>query len=407
MKKFSTLPVAALAFAMPLWIAACAEEAPTPPPPMQVAVAEVVQRDQPILLEMVGETRGSSDIPIRARVEGVLLQMNFIEGRKVEKGDLLYTIDAQPFESKVVEAQGRLAESQTMLAKAKSDLARIRPLAEMKAVSEVELDSAVAQYEAALGSVQAANARVEQANIELSYTRIHAPISGRVGISAARVGEFVGKTPNPVVLNFISRTDPIRVRFSIDERTYLRFARRIRELDDQEREARRESSLELILADGTVHPQKGRAVATAAAVDAQTGTFTVEADFPNPEDVVLAGQFARVRATSETLKNALLVPQRAISELQGVFRVYVVGPDGQVDMREVELGPRVDRLQVVRTGLKPGEHVAVEIMRLRPGMTIEPTLVALDEKGAVVDVAAPPGPDTRDAKGDRPEGAGA
>ncbi len=366
----------------------CAEEELPPPPPLEVAVVDVVQRDQPVFLEMVGETRGSSDIPIRARVEGVLLEMRFLEGINIAKGELLYMIDPSPFRSRVVEEQGRLAEASTRLSKAKSDLARIRPLAEMNAVSEVELDAAVAARDAALGALQAAEARLEQAEIELGYTRIYAPISGRIGISQAREGEFVGKDPNPVVLNYISRTDPIRVRFSIDERRYLRLARRIRELDEQVVRDEREASLELILADGTVHPYKGTTVGTDASVDPKTGTFTVEADFPNPDELVLAGQFARVRGSVETIRDALLVPQRAISELQGIFRVFLVKDDGTVAMRQVELGPRVDQLQVVRQGLNPGERVALDIIRLRPGMVVDPHPVEIDERGAVVEPEA-------------------
>ncbi len=373
--------------AAPLLLQGCGESTPPPPPPMEVTVVEVVVRDQPVVLEMVGETRGSSDIPIRARVEGVLLGMHFTEGRKVGEGDLLYNIDPVPFESKVVEARGHLAEARTRVAKTKSDLARIRPLAEMKAVSQVELDAAVAQYDAALGSLQAAEARLEQAKIELGYTEIRSPIEGRIGISAAQVGEFVGRAPNPVVLNFVSKTDPIRVRFSIDERRYLRIARRLRELNDASGVQQRGPGLELILADSTVHPHRGRTVGADAAVDPQTGTFTLEADFPNPEELVLAGQFARIRATVNTIEDAILVPQRSISELQGLFRVYVVGEDGTVELRSVELGPKADQLQVV-LGLKPGERVALETMRLRPGQKVVPGLVALDESGAVIEESA-------------------
>ena len=372
---------------IPLLLQSCGESTPPPPPPMEVAVVEVVVRDQPIVLEMVGETRGSSDIPIRARVEGVLLGMHFTEGRKVSKGDLLYNIDPVPFESKVVEARGHLAEALTRVAKTKSDLARIRPLAEMKAVSQVELDAAVALHDAALGSLQAAEARLEQAEIELGYTEIRSPIEGRIGISEAQVGEFVGRAPNPVVLNFVSKTDPIRVRFSIDERRYLRIARRLRELNDASGVQQRGQGLELILADSTVHPHRGRTVGADAAVDPQTGTFTLEADFPNPEELVLAGQFARIRATVNTIEDAILVPQRSISELQGLFRVYVVGEDGTVELRKIELGPKADQLQVV-LGLKPGERVALEIMRLRPGQKVSAGLVALDESGAVIEESA-------------------
>ena len=352
-------------------------------PAPEIAVVEVVQRDQPITMDMVGETRGSSDIPIRARVEGVLLSMDFVEGRPVEKDQLLYTIDPEPFESEVVEARGTMAEVQTGLVKAKADLDRIRPLAEMNAVSQSDLDSAVAQYDAAMASLKSARARVHQARIRLGYTKISAPIAGRIGISEARVGEFVGTYPNPVVLNYVSQTDPIRVRFSVDERTYLSLARRVREFREEGEPSKMGRELELTLADGTVHPFPGRIVAADAAVDPKTGTFTMEADFQNPssEAIVVAGQFARVRAVSEIRKDAMLVPSRATSELQGSFRVYVVRDDGMVELRPVELGPTIDNFRIVESGLKPGERVAIEIMRLQPGMTVKPRLVALDDKG--------------------------
>jgi membrane fusion protein (multidrug efflux system) len=371
---------------MALAALACAEAEPPAPPPLEIPVVEVIQRDQPISIEMVGQTFGSSDIPIRARVEGVLIDMGFIEGSQVEEGQRLYTIDPSQYQSKVVEARGHLAGANTRLAKAKADLARIEPLAEMHAVSQVDLDGAKAQYEAALGSQQAARARLEQAEIELGYTKISSPIAGRIGISEAKVGEFVGRSPNPVVLNFVSRTDPIRVRFSIDERRYLMLAPRLRDADLATVEpAPQDRGLELTLADGSIHPHRGRLVGFAASVDAETGTFTLEADFPNPDEVVIAGQFARVRAVVDTRKAATLVPQRSISELQGTFRAYTVDEDGNVELRPVELGPKLGTLQIVESGLEAGDRVALEIMRLRPGMVVAPSPVGLDESGAVVE----------------------
>ena len=196
------------------------------------------------------------------------------------------------------------------------------------------------------------------------------------------MGEFVGKDPNPIVLNFVSKTNPIRVRFSIDERTYLLLSRRIAELyAETGQQSGAGQGLELLLADGTTHRFKGRTVAADAAVDPKTGTFTFEADFPNPDDLVLAGQFARVRAVAETREGALLVPRRSISELQGTFRVYVVSKEGDVELRPVELGPFVDNLRIIESGLEPGEHVALEVMRLRPGVPIKPRLVRLDAEG--------------------------
>lgn len=361
-------------------LAGCGEAEPPAPPLLDIPVIDVIQQDVPIPIEMVGTTLGSVDIPIRARVEGFLESMDFQEGRAVEKGALLYTIDPRPFEAKVAEAQGYVAEARTMLAKAKSDLARIRPLAEMKAVSQQDLDSAVASYEAALGALQATEAQLDQAKIELSYTRIHSPIDGRVGISEAKVGEFVGKEPNPVVLNYVSQADPIRVRFSINEREYLKFARSFaafRDESQQELEARED--LELILADGSVHEHRGHIVAYDAAINPTTGTFTLEADFQNPNNLVLAGQFARVRGVLETRRDALLVPQKAVSELQGNFRVFVIDAENTVKLRDVEPGIRTEKLWLIEKGLKPGERVAVEgLLRLQPGMKVNPQPVTLE-----------------------------
>jgi membrane fusion protein (multidrug efflux system) len=361
-------------------LAGCGKAEPPAPPVLDIPVIEVIQQDVPVPIEVVGTTRGSVDIPIRARVEGFLESMDFEEGREVAKDALLYTIDPRPFEAKVVEAQGRLAEARTMLVKAKSDLARIRPLAEMKAVSQQDLDSAVAEYEAAQGSVQAAGAQLEQAQIELGYTRIHSPIDGRIGISEAKVDEFFGKEPNPVVLNYVSQSDPIRVRFSINERDYLKFARRFvefREKSGEELEAKQ--GLELILADGTVHNHRGHVVAYDAAINPTTGTFTMEADFRNPNNIVLAGQFARVRGVIETRKDALLVPQKAVSELQGNFRVFVIDGENTVKVRDVVPGIRTANLWLIEKGLKPGERVAVEgLLRLQAGMKVNPQPVTLE-----------------------------
>jgi membrane fusion protein (multidrug efflux system) len=364
------------------------ESDPGQVPPLPVQVVDAVRRDVPLMIEMVGSTLGTQDVPIRARVEGFLETMNFEEGRFVKKGDLLYTIDPQPFQAKLVEAQSHLASAQTALAKAAADLNRIRPLAEMKAVSEQDLDAAVAQEAAARAGVRAAGAGVDLANIELSYTRMHAPIDGLIGLTKAKPGEFVGREPNPVVLNTLSDIDPIRVRFAIAEREYLVLARTYlessggretpRTMDGQQgRFQPRQEDLILILADGSRHRHLGSVIATSQAIDPTTGTYTVEAQFPNPNNLLLPGQFARVQAPYQTLQNVVTVPRKALVELQGRFRVYIVNDANEVEMREVKTGPSKDLDVVIESGLDGGESVIVEgLQKVRPGMVVNPTMAA-------------------------------
>ena len=346
-------------------------------PALGVLVSQAERRDVPLSIEMVGSTLGTQDVPIRARVEGFLETLEFQEGTFVKKGDLLYTIDPQPFQAKLVEAQSKLAASQTALIKAEADLARIRPLAEMKAVSEQDLDSSVALEAAARADVRASEAAVDLAEIDLSYTRIVAPIDGLIGITKARPGEFVGREPNPVVLNVLSDIDPIRVRFSISEREYLIMARTYMASGkaDQRETARqrseRKQDLELILADDSVHNHKGGIVAASQSIDPETGTYTIEASFPNPDRVLLPGQFARVRALYQVLENQVVIPRQAVSELQGMFRVYVVDDAGTVDSHEVTMGPETGNDVVIESGLEGGETVIVEgLQKVRPGMTV-------------------------------------
>jgi len=374
-----------------LLTACLADETPVAAPP-EIKVVQVLKRDTQITQDFVGQTLGSTDIPIRARVEGVLESRNFSEGRSVTEGQLLYTIDPLPFRAKVAEAEGRLAESRTMLAKSRADLARIKPLAEMKAVSQQDLDASVAQRDAALGSVQASEAQLELANIELGYASIYSPINGYIGISKAEVGEFVGAPPNTVVLNYVSLTDPIRVRFSINEREFLSLSRSLAERrrggEDPEEEEVSQREVHLILADGSVHSHVGRVVASDAAMNPDTGTFTLEADFPNPDAIVIAGQFARARIAVDFRPGALLIPQRAVSELLGKYRVFTVDADGVVSMKSIELGPQVGRFRLVESGLEASDRIAIEgLLSLKEGAQITPKLVDFEKQSAATSAA--------------------
>ena len=344
-------------------------------PPLTVLVAEVERQDVALSMDLVGSTRGTQDVPIRARVEGFLETMDFKEGFFVKKGDLLYTIDPQPFKAKLVEAQSQLAAAQTTLAKTEADLRRIKPLAEMRAVSEQDLDSAVAQEAAARAGVRASEAVVDLAEIELSYTRIIAPIDGLMGLSKAKPGEFVGREPNPVVLNTLSDIDPIRVRFSISETEYLTLSREYLKTRgrNQQRKGPEDADLILILADGTEHDHLGWTVAAAQAIDPETGTYSVEALFPNPSGVLLPGQFARVRAPFKTLNDVVVVPRKSLFELQGRFRLYVVNPENRVEVRDVSLGPPKGDIIVIESGVEAGESVIVEgIQKVRVDMVVDP-----------------------------------
>jgi membrane fusion protein (multidrug efflux system) len=333
-------------------------------------------QDVQLTVEMVGTTTGTQDVPIRTRVEGYLETMEFEEGTFVKKGDMLYTVDAQPFQAKLVAAQSQLASAQTTWARARSDLARIKPLAEIKAVSEQELDSAVAQEAAAQASVSAAEANVDLAEIELDYTRIRAPIDGLIGLTNANPGEFVGRDPNPVVLNTLSNIDPIRVRFSISEREYLAVARHYNTREERSGEGKNEqrrADLVMLLADGTEHSEMGSIIAGAQSISAETGTYTLEAAFPNPDKVLLPGQFARIRANYWELNDAVVIPRKAVVEMQGRFRVYAVNQQNQVEAIEIDLGPARGNDVVISTGLKGGETIIVEgLQKVRPGMPVNP-----------------------------------
>jgi membrane fusion protein (multidrug efflux system) len=386
-RRSYSVPRLALLLCTAWLVTACgsSDDAAIARPALPVGVITVERQDVPLSLDMVGTTMGIQDVPIRARVEGFLETLNFQEGRFVQEGDLLYTIDDQPFQARVVEAQAKLAASQTNLAKAQADLARIRPLAEMDAVSQQDLDSAVAQEAANRASVRASEASVDLANIELSYTRMYAPITGLIGLSKAKPGEFVGREPNPVVLNTLSDINPIRVRFSISEREYLVLSRTYLSEGAQYKGNPEGRPLNLILlfADNSEHTHRGQVIAAAQAIDPETGTYTLEASFANPDSIVLPGQFARVRAPYRTLKDRVLIPRRALVDLQGRFQVYIVDADNKVEIREVGLGPTKGTMQVIDSGLEGGETIIIEgLQKVRSGTLVSPTIVKQDAPSA-------------------------
>jgi membrane fusion protein (multidrug efflux system) len=347
--------------------------------PPEIPVFETKPVDVPVYQEFVGQIYGLKDIAIRARVEGYLEEIHFREGSRVKQGDLLYVLESQPFEAEVAARMSGVAEAKTVLAKAESDLNRIRPLAEQRAVSESDLDAAVAYFEAAEASVEAAEANLRAARIQLSYTRIHSPISGIIGKTRAKVGDFVGRNPNPVILNVVSRIDTILVQFFITETQYLQLARYGLMQGAVDRPDSTKTPLSLILADGSTYGQMGRVDFIDRGVDPTTGAILLQASFPNPDELLRSGQFARVRGLVRVVRDGILVPQRSISELQGLFRVYVVGENDTVTLREIAVGPTVGSFRLVRDGLEAGERIVYEgVQRMREGMTIHPKIVEIE-----------------------------
>jgi membrane fusion protein, multidrug efflux system len=366
---------ASLGLLLLVLIACSDQEAPAVAVP-EVYVAEVVQRDVPIYMEIVGQTRGSQDVDIRARVEGFLDTINFTEGAFVHKGDLLYQIDPKPLQAALAKAKADLARNQAQLDQTTVTVNRMKPLAAQQAVSLQELDNALAAQNAAIAQVDAGRAAVDKAELDLGYTTISAPIDGIVGITEVKAGNLVGSGES-TLLTTVSKVDPIIFRGGISEADYLNLARNV-----EASKASREGSAitaQLYLADGSVYPYPGSLDAVERAVDPTTGTLAVQLSFPNPERLLRPGQYGRVRFASQIRRDALLVLQRAVQELQDRYNIAVVDDQNKVSIRGVKVGPRVGDLWVIDEGLKPGERVVVEgLQRLRDGMTVKAVPVAAD-----------------------------
>jgi membrane fusion protein (multidrug efflux system) len=366
---------ASIAFAAAL-TAGCKEAAPPPsPPPPDVQVVNVIKRDVPVYMEGIGVTRGDAEVEIRARVEGVLEAVHFTEGSQVKKGELLYTIDPRQFTAVVQQAKGRLAQAEADLARYEQDVARYKPLVEQNAVPRQTLETSVAQVNAGRAGVQAAKASVDSAELDVSYTKIYSPTDGIIGKTEVNEGNLVGRGQS-TLLTKISRVDPIRLRVSIGERDYLEIARLRRKMGVKPGVRNDQSLVEMILADGSLHPYRGKLVFADRPVDASTGTLLIEIAFPNPDQLIRPGQFGRARVIIDTRPDALLVPQKAVSALQSVDSVSVVKPDKTVETRQVKTGIRVGTLWVIENGLQPDDQVIVEgLQKVRPGMTVNPTVV--------------------------------
>jgi len=352
-----------------------AKQAAAAPPPPTVVVAEIVQKTVPIYAEYVAQTDARETVEIRARVQAFLEAQHFTEGTVVKKDQLLFTLDKREYEAKLLQAKAQLEGAQARLGKAETDERRLKPLAERRAVPQQDYDNAVANLDTARAGVSAAKAGAVEAELDLGYTTIRSPIAGLIGKRLVAPGNLVGKG-EATLLDTVSSIDPIRVNTTISEAEYLRFFANRKERGTP-------TPLELILADGSVFAHKGRLVIVDRAVDQKTGTLNFAAEFPNPDGQLRPGQFGRVRAVAETVKDAILVPKRAVQEIQGMQSVLVVGADNMVALRTIQPGETVGDLLIVRDGLKPGERVIVDgVQKARPGSKVNPTAASADSPSA-------------------------
>jgi membrane fusion protein (multidrug efflux system) len=337
----------------------------------------VLQKDVPVMSEWIGTLDGSVNADIRPKVEGYLLRQFYKEGQFVHAGALLFEIDPRQFRAALEQAQGAVGQAEAQLAKTTKDVERFTPLTAERAISQQELDNALAAQRNAQAALTSAHAAVDQAALSLGWTKVTSPIDGIVGIAKSQVGDLVN---TQTVMTTVSTVDPIRVTFGISEREYLRFAARINRPNYAT--TVEGPFLELVLDDGSVFKQQGRAVVADREVDAKTGTMTIRGLFPNPGNILRPGQYAKVRASLQTKTGALLVPQRAVVELQGGFRVAVVGADDKVEMRNVETAEKTGGLWIIDQGLKPGERVVVSgLQYIRPGSTVKAKPAPADDAG--------------------------
>jgi membrane fusion protein (multidrug efflux system) len=336
------------------------EEKLAPPPPT-VTVTAVVKRQVPIHQEWVGSMLGNVDAEIRPKVEGFLLSRLYTEGSFVNKGQPLFQLDKRQAQAAVEQGAGNLERARASLAQAQIDVRRYTPLVAQRAVSQAELDKAQSAERAAAATVDADQAVLDNAKLNLAWTTVISPISGIAGVAKVAIGDLM--TPS-TVMTTISNVDPIYVDVNIAEQDYMRFQR-------EKSDRTGKQNLELLLGDGTLYPRRGRVLFVNREVDSRTGTIQVRGQFSNPGNVLRPGQYARVRAVTELLKDALLIPQQAVSELQGIYQVGVVGSDDKVTIQTVKLGPLFGDMWVVESGLQPGDKVIVDgLQRVRTGVTV-------------------------------------
>jgi len=371
MKQISTALVSAVLLLHTLGCSNGNVRAAAPPPPPVVEVAPVIQKDVPVQGEWVGTLEGYVNAQIQPQVSGYLIRQDYHEGAFVKKGQLLFEIDPRPFQAVLDQAKGQLAQAEAQMANAELNVKRDIPEAEAHAIPQSQLDTDTQSLRGAKAAVEAAQASVEQAELNLGYTRVVSLVDGIAGINTVQVGNLVGPS---TVLTAVSQVSPIKVYFPISEQEYLRMADGggLGSVDFLTHASR--IPLHLTLADGNAYPHPGRIIFADRQVNTQTGTIQIVGEFPNSRNLLRPGQYARIQTSTGNITGALLVPQAAVNQQQGTYQVTVVGTDNRAQLRTVQVGPRAGTLWVIASGLKPGERVvAVGAEKAKEGELVNPT----------------------------------
>jgi len=350
-------------------LAGCGKEEAVVAAPPEVLVADATARDVPVYREWIGTLDGSENAEIRARVNGHLVKRDYQEGTLVKKGDVLFEIDPRPTEASLAEAKSQLAQAKAAQVASQADADRSKELFEKRAISEKEFINKTQLNESSLSKISALEAGVEEAQLNLDFCKVTSPVEGIAGVAKAQVGDLVGPANNSV-LTSVSTLDPLKVVFPVSESDYLAASERVQEIMSKPLEQRPES-IELFLADGSVFPHKARLLSIDMQVQASTGTIMVTALLPNPGSLLRPGFFARARVIARVLKDAVIVPQRAVYEVQGSYQLGIIGADGKAELRPVKVGARVGSDWVITEGLKTGEKVVVEgLQKIKAGVAV-------------------------------------
>jgi membrane fusion protein (multidrug efflux system) len=368
-----------LILAVAISLVGCAKKEGPPALTPEVEVTLVTQQDVPLYTECIATLDGYVNAQIQPQVSGYLMKQNYKEGTFVHKGDLLFEVDPRPFEAALQQSKGQLAQAEAQLGKTKLDVLRDTPLARESAIPQAQLDNDIQAHEAAQAMVAAGKAQVDQADLNLGFTKVRSLIDGVAGLAKGQIGDLVGPT---TVLTTVSQVEPIKAYFAISEQQYLKLADRISAVAEGRRRGGEQKILQLVLSDGSVYPRRGSVVLADRQVDVKTGTIRMAGAFENPGGILRPGMFGRVRAITGVDKAALLVPQRAVVEAQGSYSVVVVDSSNQASIRPVKVGERVGQMWVITDGIKAGEQVIAEGMqKAREGVTVRSKQFNLSGQG--------------------------